>query len=152
MTSQDYRQLTLSDIEQAAQVLAQSFVEDPLVSFMLPARNTRIKTLLKFFRVYGEISIKNNRGFGVGEPLQGVAYWLSPDQEDVSISVNSLGKLLPFSLINVHPVLEPAWKLVRPICQANLGERLPRSEHQWRRRTLIDRHSRNRSYLRCRRF
>ena len=103
MISQTYRQLTLSDVEEAAQVLAQSFVEDHLVSFMLPVRNTRIRTLLKFFRIYGEVSIKNNRGFGVGEPLQGVAYWIPPGQEDVSISLNSLGKFLPL-LFSMFPI------------------------------------------------
>ena len=103
MTSQDYRQLTLSDVEQAAQVIAQSFVEDPLVSFMLPFRAIRLSTMVKFFRVYGEISIKNNRGYGVGEPLQGVAYWKTPDQEDMSISVKSLGKFLPI-LFTMYPI------------------------------------------------
>jgi ribosomal protein S18 acetylase RimI-like enzyme len=103
MTSQDYRQLTLSDVEQAAQVIAQSFVEDPLVSFMLPFRVTRVRTLVKFFRVYGEISIKNNRGYGVGDPLHGVAYWKTPNQEDMSISVKSLGKFLPL-LLTMYPI------------------------------------------------
>ncbi|HKY53600.1 MAG TPA: GNAT family N-acetyltransferase [Anaerolineales bacterium] len=103
VTSQDYRQLTLSDVEQAAQVIAQSFVEDPLVSFMLPFRATRVRTMVKFFRVYGEISIKNHRGYGVGEPLQGVAYWKAPEQEDMSISVKSLGKFLPI-LFTMYPI------------------------------------------------
>ncbi len=95
MTSQDYRQLTLVDVEQAAQVIALSFMEDPLVSFILPSRATRVNTMVKFFNLYGEISIKNNRGFGVGEPLQGVAFWKTPDQGDLSISIRSLGKFLP---------------------------------------------------------
>lgn len=103
MRIQDYRQLTLSDVEQAAQVIAQSFETDPLVSFMLPFRATRVRTLVKFFRVYGEISIKNKRGFGVGEPLQGVAYWKTPDQEDMSISIKSLGKFLPL-LFTIYPI------------------------------------------------
>lgn len=103
MTSQDYRQLTPSDVEQAGQVIARSFEADPLVSFMLPFRATRVRTLVKFFRVYGEISIKNGRGYGVGEPLQGVAYWKTPNQEDMSISVKSLGKFLPL-LLTMYPI------------------------------------------------
>lgn len=103
MSTQDYKQLTLSDVEQAAQVIAESFEEDPLVSFMLPFRATRVKTLLKFFRVYGEISIKNQRGYGAGEPLQAVAYWKFPNQEDMSISVSSLGKFLPL-LFTMYPI------------------------------------------------
>ena len=44
-TSGEYRQLTPADVEEAAQVIAQSFVDDPLTSFMLPFKRTRVKTL-----------------------------------------------------------------------------------------------------------
>src|SRR5262245_48743474 len=99
----EHKLLTLSDVEEAAQVISHAFVDDPLISFILPFRSTRIKTLLKFFRVYGEINIKNRRGYGVGEPLQGVAYWKFPDQEDLSISIQSLGKFLPL-LFTMYPI------------------------------------------------
>ena len=97
----DCRVLSLSDVESAAHVLSQAFVNDPLIKFMLPvSEQRRVKTLHKFFMVYGEINIKNQRGYGVGDPLQGVAFWKSPQQENLSISVKSLGKLIPlfFSL------------------------------------------------------
>lgn len=99
----EHRALTLADVEHAAQVISQAFAEDPLVSFMLPFRATRVKTLAKFFRVYGEISIKNNRAFGVGEPLQGVAYWKFPGQDSLSISIKALGKFLPL-LFTMYPI------------------------------------------------
>jgi ribosomal protein S18 acetylase RimI-like enzyme len=99
----EHRLLTLSDVEEAAQVISQAFVDDPLISFILPFRVTRIKTLLKFFRVYGEISIKNKRGYGIGEPLQGVAYWEFPGQESMSVSLKSLGKFLPL-LFTMYPI------------------------------------------------
>lgn len=98
-----YRQLTIADVETSAQVIAQAFVDDPLTSYMLPFKRTRVKTLLKFFRVYAEINIKANRGFGVGEPLQGVAFWKFPAQESMSISVKSLGKLVPL-LFTMYPI------------------------------------------------
>src|SRR5687768_1359258 len=103
MPDTNLRLLTLSDVEEAAQVLAQAFVDDPLVSFMLPVKATRVKTLVKFFHVYGEIIIKNKRGYGVGEPLQGVAYWKFPEQDSLSISVKSLGKFLPL-LFTMYPI------------------------------------------------
>lgn len=90
----DYRLLKPADIERAADVISQAFMEDPLCTFMLPNQKTRYRTLLKFFRLYGELNIKNGCGYGAGEPLQGVAYWLSPDQDDLSISLKSSGKLL----------------------------------------------------------
>jgi ribosomal protein S18 acetylase RimI-like enzyme len=103
MTDSEYRQLASSDVEQAAQVIAQSFVDDPLTSFMLPFKRTRVQTLLKFFRVYGEINIKNKRAFGVGDPLQGVAYWKFSKHDSVSISIKSLGKFLPL-LFTMYPI------------------------------------------------
>jgi len=99
----DYRLLTLSDVEQAADVLSQAFVDDPLCAFMLPFRLTRPKTLMTFFRVYGEVSIKNKRGFGVGDPLHGVAYWQFPDQESLSISLNAIGTFIPL-LFSFYPI------------------------------------------------
>jgi hypothetical protein len=65
------RPLKLADIEQAAEVISQAFVDDPLCTFMLPFKRTRIITLRKFFRAYGAVNIHNQRGFGVGVPLKG---------------------------------------------------------------------------------
>ena len=97
------RLLTLADKEAAAQVLAQSFYDDPLIAYMLPRKKSRLQALLRFFRFYGEINIKNGRGYGVGEPLQGVAYWQFPDQADLSIGLKSLGKLFPL-LFTQYPL------------------------------------------------
>lgn len=99
MTSQpDVRPLTLADVDAAANVIARAFVDDPLCAFMLPSRGSRINTLAKFFRAYGAVSIKAGRGHGAGNPLQGVAYWKSPDQESLSVSVKSLAGFLPLLL------------------------------------------------------
>jgi len=103
MSNFEYRQLTLADVEPAAQVISQAFANDPLISLILPLKRTRVNTLLKFFRVYGEIGIKNGRGFGTGEPLQGVAYWKFPKQDSMSISIKSLGKFLPL-LFTMYPI------------------------------------------------
>lgn len=91
----NYRVLTAEDVEQAADVISQSFINDPLASYMLLQKRTRQRTLDKFFRAYGAVSIKNNRVYGVGDPLQGVAYWKAPNQENMSISVKSILKLVP---------------------------------------------------------
>ena len=95
--------LTLADVEQAARVLSQAFEDDPLCRLMLPFKRSRAKTLHKFFRAYGEINIRNNRGYGAGEPLQGVAYWKFPEQESLSVSAKSLGKFLPL-LFTMYPI------------------------------------------------
>lgn len=99
----DYRLLTLSDVEQAAQVISQAFQDDPLCAFMLPPKRTRVKTLYKYFHAVGEVNIKNNRVYGVGNPLQAVAYWKFPNQERISISVKSLSKFIPL-LFTFYPL------------------------------------------------
>lgn len=103
MTSSEYRQLTAADADEAAQVVAQAYVDDPLISYMLPFKSTRVITTYKFMRAYGEININNNRGFGVGAPLQGAAFWKFPDQESMSINVRTLGKFLPL-LFTMYPI------------------------------------------------
>lgn len=100
--STDSRLLTLTDVDTAADVIAQAFIDDPLCAYMLPSRRTRVSTLRKFFRAYCEVSIKGGRGYGVGDPLQGVAFWKAPDQEGVSISVKSLTSFLPL-LLTAYP-------------------------------------------------
>jgi ribosomal protein S18 acetylase RimI-like enzyme len=99
----DYRLLTLSDVEPAARVMAEAFQDDPLCGFMLPVERTRAKTMYKFFCAMGEVSIQQQRVYGVGEPLKGVAYWKAPNQENMSIRVSSLGKFLPL-LFTYYPI------------------------------------------------
>ena len=108
----DYRPLTTNDVEAAAIIFSEAYFSDPLISFVLPNSRTRKRTVKKIFRVIGELSIKNHRVFGVGGPLQGVAYWQQPDQENLSISVKSIGKFIPllftsylFSLYRVRKVI-----------------------------------------------
>ncbi len=96
------RLLTLSAVEAAAQVIAQAFMDDPLCTYMLPRRKSRLKALLAFFRAYGEVSIRNGRGCGVGEPLVGVAYWKAPDQGEISLPLKSIKIFLPL-LLTAYP-------------------------------------------------
>jgi ribosomal protein S18 acetylase RimI-like enzyme len=79
---------------------------------MLPNRRSRLATLYKFFLIVGELSIKQGRGYGAGEPLAGVAYWYAPGQDDVSVSISALGKFLPLlftqyplGLVRARPIL-----------------------------------------------
>jgi ribosomal protein S18 acetylase RimI-like enzyme len=99
----DCRLLTLADADTAARIISHAFVDDPLCAFMLPFRRTRIKTLHKFFRPYSEISIQNNFAYGSGDPLQGVAFWHSPNQKDLSINLKTLGRFLPL-LFTMYPI------------------------------------------------
>jgi GNAT superfamily N-acetyltransferase len=97
------RPLKLPDVDDAAKVISNAFVNDPLCAFMLPNKRSRLKTLNKFFRAYGQINITNQHGYGVGEPLKGVAFWLEPRQGDVSVSIRSLGVFIPL-LFSLYPL------------------------------------------------
>jgi ribosomal protein S18 acetylase RimI-like enzyme len=99
----NYRQLTLSDLESAAQVLATAFEEDPLVSFILPNQKTRVKTITKFFRAMGRLAIRNGLAFGVSDPLEGVAFWNFPDKPSISASPKDLLTFLPL-LFSYYPI------------------------------------------------
>ena len=99
----DCRLLTLADVESAASVISQAFVEDLLCRFMLPFSRSRLKTLNKFFRPYSKMNISNQRGYGSGEPLQGIAFWNFPDQKNLSISVKSFTRFLPL-LFTMYPI------------------------------------------------
>jgi ribosomal protein S18 acetylase RimI-like enzyme len=103
MESSEVRQLVLSDVAQAALVISQAFVDDPLCTFMLPEQRSRIGTLQKFFRAYGEIYIQNQLGYGIGEPLNGIAFWINPSVPDVSMSLKSLGLFFPL-LFTHYPI------------------------------------------------
>jgi ribosomal protein S18 acetylase RimI-like enzyme len=101
MSNQEYRQLTLSDLDSMAQVLAQSFEEDPLVSFILPNKKTRVKTVAKFFRAMGKLNIQNNMAFGIGNPLEGVAVWNFPDKS-LSVRPKDFSTFIPL-LLSSYP-------------------------------------------------
>jgi GNAT superfamily N-acetyltransferase len=89
------RQLTLADLEPMAQVLARSFAQDPLVSFILPNPRTRVQTVAKFFRAMGRLNIRAGSAFGVSEPLEGVAVWSFPNTTSASASPRDLFAFLP---------------------------------------------------------
>lgn len=90
----EMRVLTPDDIEPAADVIARAFAEDPLTSFMLPNPRTRVSVLRKFFRAYGAAHIRLGRGFGVSQPLCGVAYWIFPHENEASLSLSLFLPLL----------------------------------------------------------
>ncbi|NOH04868.1 MAG: GNAT family N-acetyltransferase [Chloroflexi bacterium] len=103
MTISHPRLLTLADVEQAAQVIAQAFAETPFMMHMYPLKRTRLTTLVKFFRIYAEKAISHNRGFGLGEPLQGAAFWKFPEQPPLSPGRRSWRKFLPL-LLTAYPI------------------------------------------------
>ena len=95
MTDREYRQLNLADLDAMSQVLAQSFEEDPLVSFILQNKKTRVKTITKFFRAMGRLNIRAGSAFGVSDPLEGVAVWSFPNKPEASATPKDLLTFAP---------------------------------------------------------
>lgn len=113
MSSPEYRQLTIPDLEPMAQVLAQSFADDPLVSFILPNAKNRVRTVAKFFRAIGRLNIRAGSAFGVSDPLEGVAVWSFPNKPETSTTPKDLLSFLP---VLFSPYLVGA-RRARPIFQ-----------------------------------
>lgn len=113
--SPDHRLLTLADLEPMTQILAQSFEEDPLVSFILPKKENRVKTVAKFFRAMGRINIQNNFAFGISDPLEGVAVWKFPDHKKISATTKDLFTFIPL-LLSSYPF---GVRRARPIFEQN---------------------------------
>jgi ribosomal protein S18 acetylase RimI-like enzyme len=107
------RILSMQDIHLAVEVMAYAFEEDPLCVFMLPNKNSRVKTLKKFFYLYGELNITNHHGYGVGEPLKGAAFWLPPAETGVSISIRTLVKFIPLILSPYLPIYLKARTIIK---------------------------------------
>ncbi len=94
-TPSDCRLLLPSDAERSAEVLSQAFVDDPLCSLVLPFAKTRLRTLRTFFLPYSQANIQLERGYGAGDPPEGVAFWKFPDQGDISFGIKSLASFIP---------------------------------------------------------
>lgn len=99
----DYRLLTLADIEPAACILSQAFVDDPLTRFLMPFKGCRLRTFRSFFHAYSALSIRHQRGYGSGDPLGGVAYWKFPGQVGRSINTEYLAAFMPL-LFTLYPI------------------------------------------------
>jgi len=98
-----YRSLTMDDVNTAADIISQAYFNDPLCAFCFPNQQTRFRAVFKLFRVLGELNIRSNRGYGVGRPLQGIAFWKGPTQESMSISIKSIGRFIPL-LFTSYPL------------------------------------------------
>lgn len=111
----NYRLLEQAEARQAADVLSQALVEDPLYAFLVPPRQLRLPTIAAFFQAYTELNTRNRRGYGSGEPLEGVAFWKLPGQARRSIDGEYLRAFLPL-VFSLYPLVflrlrRISWKL-----------------------------------------
>jgi ribosomal protein S18 acetylase RimI-like enzyme len=102
--STDYQLLSLVDLESATRIITEAFMDDPLNKFILPARRLRNWVLGRFYRAYTEDSLRQARVYGIGSPLQGVAYWNHPGQKGVNINLKEFLPFLPITLTLYYPL------------------------------------------------
>lgn len=74
------RVLTPAELEPAVQVQARAFLTDPLWVYLIPDDRQREKLLAPFFRPVFRYAIRAQQGYGVSNPLEGVAIWSAPEQ------------------------------------------------------------------------
>lgn len=76
--------LRRTDIRQAAAVLAQGFMDDPLYEHMLPERTTRLEVLTIFFRNYITMLYEEADLYATSERLEAVALVFRSERAGVS--------------------------------------------------------------------
>lgn len=80
----NYVKLRRTDIRQAAVVLAQGFMDDPLYEHMLPERTTRLEVLIIFFRNYIAMLYEEADLYATSERLEAVALVFDSKRTGVS--------------------------------------------------------------------
>lgn len=80
----ELRLLTPADIERTTAMMAQVFCHDPAWTYVVPQSQHRQATLARLFRGVIAMYIRHQQGYGVADPLQGVAIWSVPHQRRAS--------------------------------------------------------------------
>lgn len=110
----ELRLLTPADIERTTAMMAQAFCRDPAWTYVVPQSQHRQATLARLFRGVIAMYIRHQQGYGVADPLQGVAIWSVPHQRRASplglLSVETFKLLLTPGM---WPVLKRSLQLAR---------------------------------------
>jgi GNAT superfamily N-acetyltransferase len=84
------RRLSLTDLEPAVEIMLDAFDDDPIWLHLIKDPEKRARLLSKLYRTVLKIIIKDGELYGVGDPLQGIAWWVTPTATRSSL-VNKLG-------------------------------------------------------------
>ncbi len=76
------RQLHEGDIGRAVEVMAAAFHQDPLWVHFVPDEVKRAMYLRRFFEFFLTITFAGQEAFGLGEPLEAVAVWDTPEPHE----------------------------------------------------------------------
>jgi len=77
--------LQTAQIEEASQVLARAFFDDPLTMYMMPDDNKRRRALPWFFKKAAQISHRYGEPFTTAGKVEGAALWLPPGKTILSL-------------------------------------------------------------------
>lgn len=72
------RRLVAAEAMEAGMVLARAFADDPLWYYLLPNPNKRRRALRQTFCATAPWFVQQEQGYGIGQPLEGVAVWQLP--------------------------------------------------------------------------
>jgi GNAT superfamily N-acetyltransferase len=76
------RRLVTRDLDRAIDIVFRAFCDDPLWRYLLPDDGQREKWLPRFYRVFLTLDIDHHQTYGVSDPLEGVAVWRLPGQDE----------------------------------------------------------------------
>ena len=99
------RRLTAVDLPRAIDVVSRAFHDDPGLNRMFPDGGTRARVAPRLYRMSLGPGIENGQVYGVGEPVEGVAVWKSPNQPEPTfaqyVRAGGLGILFGPALIHI---------------------------------------------------
>jgi ribosomal protein S18 acetylase RimI-like enzyme len=80
------RSLGLADLDRAVFIQSKAFHNDPLWKYLIMDPEKRGMLLPKFNQVFLNIGIRNGQTYGVSDPIEGVAVWGAPYQNEIAFS------------------------------------------------------------------
>ena len=86
------RRLTPEDVGPSAEVMSDCFEDDPYWQHLMGDKGARDRALSRFYHTVSKVIIKNGEMYGIGEPLRGIAWWVTPGSRRWSV-LSKLGYL-----------------------------------------------------------
>jgi ribosomal protein S18 acetylase RimI-like enzyme len=107
LINNEIRPLGLVERSAAAETLARAFQRDPLWQLLYPNEGQRQSALAVFFRAGVNLAIRQQRAYGVGSPLTGVAVWESPGYTQALSPLD----FAPFMRLLFSPFILAGWRV-----------------------------------------
>jgi ribosomal protein S18 acetylase RimI-like enzyme len=103
----ELRLLAPAECPDAAETLARAFQRDPLWQLVYSNERQRQQALAVFFRAVVNLAIRQQRAYGLGSPLAGVAVWEIPGHTPALSPLD----FAPFLRLAFSPFILAGWRV-----------------------------------------